>query len=283
MGGTDGARPALDDYLRGVGARRDGDVATLLAMVKEVLHLGGDEGPSARQRMQSVLDEAGPGSRGATAPAEGLEVVTAPERRVVVGDDSRRTLFLAGGITGCGDWQADMIAMLGRAAGAGLAGPPLPAGEWAVLNPRRPDYRDSEDEARRQIAWEHAHLAAADAVSFWFPRATLCPITLLELGRWSGIAKPIFVGVEPGYARGLDVEAQLSLSRPFMGVARSLEELASLVRQEAKRISARGRSAAARPEELIEDILAFARDPELRETLRGALGLFARRCKGGTQ
>jgi len=49
--------------------------------------------------------------------------------------------------------------------------------------------------------------------------------------------------VEPGYARGLDVEAQLSLSRPFMGVARSLEELASLVRQEAKRISARGRRA----------------------------------------
>jgi hypothetical protein len=65
-----GARPALDDYLRDMGARRDGDVATLLAMVKEVLHLEDDEGPSARQRMQSVLDEAEPGDRGAARSPE---------------------------------------------------------------------------------------------------------------------------------------------------------------------------------------------------------------------
>lgn len=174
-----------------------------------------------------------------------MRVITAPETGLVVGDDSRCTLFLAGGITGCGDWQADLIALLGsseqwpRGASKSIEGPPLPD-EWTILNPRRPDYTDSDEEARRQIAWEHAHLAAASAVSFWFPRATLCPITLLELGRWSGIAKPIFVGVEPGYARKLDVEAQLSLSRPFMDVVDSLEGLASSVRREARHISARG-------------------------------------------
>lgn len=125
------------------------------------------------------------------------------------------------------------------------AGEPLVHGPQGVLY-RVPDGLEGAlalVPADPQIAWEHAHLAAASAVSFWFPRATLCPITLLELGRWSGIAKPIFVGVEPGYARGLDVEAQLGLSRPFADVARSLEDLASAVRREAGRISARRRRA----------------------------------------
>ena len=72
-GGAVEARPALDDYLWDMGARRDADVATLLAMAKAVLHLGDDDGPSARQRMQSVLDGAGQDERDAREGRDALE------------------------------------------------------------------------------------------------------------------------------------------------------------------------------------------------------------------
>lgn len=161
-------------------------------------------------------------------------VITAPDRGLTVGDRDTCTLFLAGGISGCGDWQKQMIRML---TAGGLEAPRL-SDEWVILNPRRPDYQDSPGEARKQIEWEYAHLAVADAVAFWFPSATLCPITLLELGRWSGIAKPIFVGVDPDYARKLDVEIQIGLSRPFVRIAYSLEQLTIRVREEAPMIAA---------------------------------------------
>lgn len=166
-------------------------------------------------------------------------LITAPDCGLTVGDSGTCTLFLAGGISGCGDWQAEMIRMLEAE----------PLSGWTILNPRRQDYRDSPEEARRQIRWEYAHLAAADAVSFWFPSATLCPITLLELGRWSGIAKPIFVGVDPGYARKLDVEVQIGLVRPHVRIVHSLTELAARIGADAPEIEAgkRGRAPATKP------------------------------------
>jgi len=154
-------------------------------------------------------------------------LITAPECRLTVGDGSSCTLFLAGGISGCGDWQARMVEML-----SGLPD------EWTILNPRRPDYQDSPAEARRQIGWEYAHLAVADAISFWFPPETVCPITLLELGRWSGIAKPIFVGVDKGYSRKLDVEVQIGLVRPYARIVNNLTELGDMILKEAHEIVA---------------------------------------------
>lgn len=163
------------------------------------------------------------------------KLITAPDCGLTVGDRDTCTLFLAGGISGCGDWQADMVWM--------LSGKPSPrsgrlSDRWTILNPRRPDYQDSPEEARRQIEWEYAHLSVADAVSFWFPSATLCPITLLELGRWSGIAKPIFVGVDPGYARKLDVEIQVGLVRPYVRIVHSLRALADRICAESLNIEA---------------------------------------------
>ena len=168
---------------------------------------------------------------------EQMKLITAPNCGLTVGDRSTCTLFLAGGISGCGDWQKEMIQML-----RGGAIPPL-SDEWTILNPRRPDYQNSPEEARKQIEWEYAHLSVADAVSFWFPSVTLCPITLLELGRWSGIAKPIFVGVDPAYARKLDVEVQIGLVRPYIRIVHSLRELAHRICTEAPEIEAgkRGR------------------------------------------
>jgi hypothetical protein len=128
------------------------------------------------------------------------------------------SLFLAGGITGCPDWQAQMVHLLAD----------LPI---AILNPRRPNFPMGDPSAGvQQIEWEHRHLHRASAVLFWFPGETLCPITLYELGAWSMTTKPLFVGTHPDYARKLDVVIQTSLARPRAVVVNSLEGLAHQIK-----------------------------------------------------
>ncbi|GAA4573278.1 nucleoside 2-deoxyribosyltransferase domain-containing protein [Planotetraspora kaengkrachanensis] len=134
--------------------------------------------------------------------------VEAPE-----GFDGRtRSVFLAGGITDCPDWQAEVA--------AGLADLPV-----AVLNPRRAAFEDSPEAAAEQIGWEFRHLAACDTILFWFPGSrSVQPIALYELGMWAGRTKPIVVGADPAYARRLDVSVQLSHVRPGLVVHDSLEK-----------------------------------------------------------
>lgn len=127
------------------------------------------------------------------------------------------SLFLAGGISGCLDWQKVLIDLLQDT-------------NFTILNPRRQKFdlskKDIEDE---QISWEYSHLNKASAVSFWFPCETLCPITLYELGKQSMSSKPIFVGVHPEYSRKKDLEIQTSLIRPEVKIVYSLEELAKQI------------------------------------------------------
>jgi hypothetical protein len=124
------------------------------------------------------------------------------------------SLFLAGGISGCPDWQREMVSLLA----------PL---EITVLNPRRARWTLLDDEAAvEQIEWEHRHLEQATALLFWFPAETLCPIALFELGSWSRSRKPLFVGTHERYARRLDIDVQLRLARPEITVVRSLDALA---------------------------------------------------------
>lgn len=137
----------------------------------------------------------------------------------------RPSLFLAGGISGCPPWQYDLRDLLQDSS-------------LTLLNPLRAQFpMDNPDSAREQIHWEHTHLAAATAISFWFPCETLCPITLFELGAWAywrsehNQPKPLFVGVHPDYARRQDVEIQLALARPEVEVVLSLEELATQVKR----------------------------------------------------
>jgi hypothetical protein len=147
-----------------------------------------------------------------------LDYVQCPDVYVPQG---RRSLFLAGGITKCPDWRADLRRM-------------LPATPWVLLNPRRPNLRmDDDAEATAQIEWEHQHLHLADAVLFWFCSETLQPITLYELGACSMSAKPLFVGVHPAYLRSLDVIVQTRLNRPEVQVVDSLHALAAQVRSAA--------------------------------------------------
>jgi len=86
------------------------------------------------------------------------------------------------------------------------------------------------ENAEEQIRWEFHRLRMIKNILFWFPKETLCPITLYELGAavqhfW----KTLFVGTHPEYQRRLDVETQLSLLRPEVRVVSSLEQLAEQV------------------------------------------------------
>ncbi len=121
----------------------------------------------------------------------------------------RVSVFLAGGITGCSDWQSRIGDL------------PIARYPWEVdfLNPRRPEFDLSNPAlTKEQIAWEYRHLEAADAVLFWFCPDQVQPIALFELGCYSATNKPIFVGVDPEYPRKSDVIEQLRLRRPDVTV-----------------------------------------------------------------
>jgi hypothetical protein len=141
--------------------------------------------------------------------------VEAPEEY----DGPGPSLFLAGGITGTFDWQADVVAR--------LADLPL-----VLLNPRRRNFpMDDPSAAGAQIAWEFRHLRRATAVLFWFPPETLCPIALFELGGRTQVREqPLFVGTHPEYKRRADVEIQLRLARPEVAVVSDTAALADQVR-----------------------------------------------------
>lgn len=80
-----------------------------------------------------------------------------------------------------------------------------------------------------QITWEHTHLLKADAILFWFPCETLCPIALYELGSWIFRPKKLFIGCHPEYKRKTDVEIQTKLERPKQRILYSLDDLAKQV------------------------------------------------------
>lgn len=127
-----------------------------------------------------------------------------------------KTVFLAGGITGCPPWQKEMVELLRNT-------------DLILMNPRREHFPIGDpDAAMEQIEWEHNHLRMADAILFWFPCETLCPIVLYELGAWSMTRKPIFVGVHPDYARRQDVEIQTGLARPGIEIRPGVEIVYSL-------------------------------------------------------
>ncbi len=111
-----------------------------------------------------------------------------------------KVVFLAGGISNCPDWQKDAVEHLQYT-------------NLVVINPRRKFYDSSDEEARIQIEWEHKYLVMADIILFWFPKETLCPITLFEYGKYLVSKKPLVVGVHPDYKRRLDIQVQTRLEK----------------------------------------------------------------------
>lgn len=134
-----------------------------------------------------------------------MNYVEAPQRYAGAGP----SVFLAGGITGCPDWQALATARLLAYAD--------------VLNPRRSEYVASDKEYAQQVEWEFRNLRIADLILFWFPAGAIQPIALFELGAFASSRKPIVVGADPGYPRRTDVLLQLGHARPGLAVHSNLE------------------------------------------------------------
>ena len=134
-------------------------------------------------------------------------------------DKSELSLFVAGGITGCSNWQKEYVGLLRDE-------------NVVLLNPRREKFPSKPTEAvnSEQITWEFDYLKNSDAVSFWFTQETVCPITLYELGKQVMIDRPVFVGVHPNYTRKEHLEIQLKLIRPEIEIAYNLEDLANQVK-----------------------------------------------------
>jgi len=122
-------------------------------------------------------------------------------------------LFIAGGISDCPDWQKDVSDKLLTS-----------LDNITVLNPRRKNFPIHDPSAAEtQITWEYLNLTRANAILFWFPKETLCPIVLYELGFQLGrfITYPqkyrdelpaLFIGTHPEYQRRLDVIVQAKLA-----------------------------------------------------------------------
>lgn len=137
---------------------------------------------------------------------------------------SSPSVFLAGGISNCPNWQTTAaLRLLGET-------------NFTVVNPRWEDY-DSQDEylsayqkeqnAISQISWEFEYLSNVNCILFWFPSETLCPIALFELGKCLGRGQSphLYVGHHPDYQRALDIKTQCSLEDPDLQIYDDLDEL----------------------------------------------------------
>ena len=138
-------------------------------------------------------------------------------------EKNEKSIFLAGGITECLNWQSELVKLLENE-------------NITLLNPRRKVFPvNNPNIDKEQITWEYHHLKKATAVSFWFPKETLCPITLYELGKQSAYEKPLFIGVHPEYKRKSDVEIQTGLIRPEIKIVYSLNDLAKQIKDWSRR------------------------------------------------
>ena len=132
-------------------------------------------------------------------------------------------IFLAGGISGCPDWQHELKELLKDE-------------DIVLFNPRRDHFPKSLKGEEKQIAWEYKYLKKAKAISFWFPKETLCPITLFELGSHLTSNQEVFIGVHPDFARKIDVEMQTKLANPKIKIVYDIEALAKQIKDWLKSI-----------------------------------------------
>ncbi|MGK0209225.1 MAG: hypothetical protein ACI83O_000495 [Patescibacteria group bacterium] len=130
------------------------------------------------------------------------------------------SIFLAGGITGCEDWQKNIVELLKNQ-------------NVTLINPRRANYDFTDPKAEEeQITWEYHMLKRANMILFYFPPETLCPITLYELGKALMSNRKIFIAVHPGYKRIRDVEFQTRLIKAEIEIVHSLEKLSHQIKKE---------------------------------------------------
>jgi hypothetical protein len=134
------------------------------------------------------------------------------------------SLFLAGDITNCPDWQ-DYLSILLRK-----------IEDLVIYNPRRSNFPVCNPNAsKEQIKWEYDHLKKADIISFWFSHGSDNPIVLYELGKWcnseDGRNKITVIGIDPNYSRKQDVIIQTQLVNSHKRFANNLNDFAEQIRR----------------------------------------------------
>lgn len=138
-------------------------------------------------------------------------------------------LFMAGGISGCWNWQDALYqAVANRLDRLLPVGWELDNKPFTIASPRRAHGLEKDgNAAAEQIAWEYAAMSRTALTSFYFTRDTVQPIVLLELGKH--LAKPWgnqITACELGYERAFDVYTQTSLSLEDTALNPGVEERA---------------------------------------------------------
>jgi len=148
-------------------------------------------------------------------------IITAPEYKENLHKMKKTKIFLAGGISGCEDWQAEVAEELDNR-------------DKIVFNPRRNDFpsEPTQQEELEQVRWEIQHMDETNEILFWFSDATIQPITLFEFGKWltwvqhiPPYCKPLYVGIHPNYPKRMNLHAQIALTRPDLHFVNSIREL----------------------------------------------------------
>lgn len=118
-------------------------------------------------------------------------------------------VFLAGGICGTDDWQAQ-------------AAEALSAQGLEVANPRRPGGLTDASADPEQIRWEHDHLSRAETVLFWFPGPGDHLFGMHQLGYWLGQDKDLCIGCPQKHRNRAIIQTQVDLARPDFGEINNL-------------------------------------------------------------
>lgn len=139
-----------------------------------------------------------------------MRIITAPNAFVRT-KTQESSVFLAGGISNCPNWQETLVSHIKFAFSD--------KDNLVILNPRRENFDTAkQSDSVKQIKWEHEMLEQCGTLLFWFPKNTLCPITLYELGAYTVKKKNLIVGCDPEYQRLIDVKTQTELRRPDVEV-----------------------------------------------------------------
>ena len=134
-----------------------------------------------------------------------------------------KSVFLAGGISNCPDWQSEVVKAITDY-------------DITVFNPRRKNFPILiAEESEKQIKWEYIRLRKADIIIFWFSAATLNPISLFEYGSALERNQKLIVGVHPDYKRKTDVEIQTKLKQKEIKIVCSISELIKNLKSELNR------------------------------------------------
>lgn len=134
------------------------------------------------------------------------QIITAPD----ISKPEYTSVFLAGGITNCKEWQKEVIKELEDY-------------NISIFNPRQEHFDVTDKNASyKQIRWEFERLEQMDIFSMYFCNDNSDqPICMYELGRnivrmqnrfpsdWD---QRIVISVEPGYKRAADVRIQTELA-----------------------------------------------------------------------